>query len=75
MAPGSERIYLDHNATTPLHPEVVEAMTAVLRHAAGNPSSTHAEGAEATASALFKDRMELRRGQATTAPLKAAASV
>ena len=41
------RIYLDHNATTPVHPEVVEAMTAVLRERWGNPSSTHAEGAAA----------------------------
>jgi cysteine desulfurase len=41
----SERIYLDHNATTPLHPAVVEAMIPVLRDGYGNPSSTHAEGA------------------------------
>ncbi len=37
-------IYLDHNATTPLRPEVVEAMTRVLRDVPGNPSSTHALG-------------------------------
>lgn len=43
----SERIYLDHNATTPLHSDVVEAMIPVLRDGFGNPSSTHAEGAEA----------------------------
>ncbi len=41
----SERIYLDHNATTPLHPSVVEAMIPVLRDGHGNPSSTHEEGA------------------------------
>ena len=41
------RIYLDHNATTPLRPEVVQTMTEVLGRAFGNPSSTHAEGAEA----------------------------
>jgi cysteine desulfurase len=35
------RIYLDHNATTPLHPAVVERMTAVLRDEFGNPSSVH----------------------------------
>jgi cysteine desulfurase len=35
------RIYLDHNATTPLHPEVLERMTAVLRDEFGNPSSVH----------------------------------
>jgi cysteine desulfurase len=43
------RIYLDHNATTPLREEVVAAMTEVLRAAHGNPSSTHAEGAAARA--------------------------
>jgi cysteine desulfurase len=41
------RIYLDHNATTPLRDEVVEAMARVLRECPGNPSSTHAEGAAA----------------------------
>ena len=41
------RIYLDHNATTPLDPRVVETMADVLRHAWGNPSSTHQEGAAA----------------------------
>ena len=35
------RIYLDHNATTPLHPEVLDRVTAVLRDDFGNPSSVH----------------------------------
>jgi cysteine desulfurase len=52
------RIYLDHNATTPVRPEVVEAMTAALREHWGNPSSTHAEGASARA-ALEKARAEV----------------
>ena len=39
------RVYLDHNATTPLREEVVDAMLPVLREGFGNPSSTHAEGA------------------------------
>jgi cysteine desulfurase len=43
------RIYLDHNATTPLRPEVLEAMQIALRDLPGNPSSTHAEGAAARA--------------------------
>jgi cysteine desulfurase len=43
------RIYLDHNATTPLRAEVVAAMSEVLRANYGNPSSTHAEGAAARA--------------------------
>ena len=43
------RIYLDHNATTPLRDEVVDAMVAVLRAQHGNPSSPHAEGSAARA--------------------------
>jgi cysteine desulfurase len=41
------RIYLDHNATTPLRDEVADAMSECLRSNWGNPSSTHAEGARA----------------------------
>lgn len=37
-------IYLDHNATTPLAPEVLEAMLPVLREHFGNPSSIHSHG-------------------------------
>lgn len=61
MPPLPQRIYLDHNATTPLDPEVVAAMTDVLAHAAGNPSSTHAEGAEA------RRLIEQARGRVATA--------
>ncbi len=43
------RIYLDHNATTPVREEVREAMARVLRDVPGNPSSVHAEGARARA--------------------------
>jgi len=46
---AAERIYLDHNATTPLRPEVLEAMARVLRDVYGNPSSAHAAGAAARA--------------------------
>lgn len=35
------RVYLDNNATTQLHPEVVEAMLPYLREQYGNPSSGH----------------------------------
>ena len=42
-----KRIYLDHNATTPLHPEVLEAMTPYLTDRFGNGSSIHAYGREA----------------------------
>ncbi len=41
------RIYLDHNATTPVRPEVADAMARALRETWGNPSSVHAEGAAA----------------------------
>jgi cysteine desulfurase len=51
------RIYLDHNATTPIRPEVVEAMTRVLQDEFGNPSSVYAEGAQARA------RVETARAQ------------
>jgi len=42
-------IYLDHNASTPLAPEVVAAMQAALGDAFGNPSSLHWAGAPARA--------------------------
>ena len=38
------RIYVDHNATTPVHPQVVEAISRVLRDDFGNASSVHAFG-------------------------------
>lgn len=42
-------IYLDYNATTPLHPQVAEAMVPCMREVFGNPSSIHAAGREARA--------------------------
>lgn len=38
------RVYLDNAATTPLDPEVFEAMKPFLLEDYGNPSSTHAHG-------------------------------
>jgi cysteine desulfurase len=42
-----QRIYLDHNATTPLLPAVLDRMTVVLRDQFGNPSSVHHFGQQA----------------------------
>lgn len=43
------RIYLDHNATTPLSEEVLEAMLPFMREDFGNPSSMHWFGQRARA--------------------------
>lgn len=40
-------IYLDHAATTPLHPDVLQAMLPYLADHFGNPSSIHAAGRRA----------------------------
>jgi cysteine desulfurase len=42
-----ERIYLDHAATTPMHPRVIEIMMEVMNKNFGNPSSIHSFGREA----------------------------
>lgn len=41
------RVYLDNAATTPLDPEVMKQMCAVMESTYGNPSSIHAHGREA----------------------------
>jgi cysteine desulfurase len=43
----SRRVYLDHNASTPVHPEVVAAMMPYFSERFGNPSSVHGFGREA----------------------------
>jgi cysteine desulfurase len=48
-------IYLDHAATTPVHPAVLEAMLPYLRETYGNPSSVHAAG-RAARSAIDRAR-------------------
>lgn len=50
-------IYLDYNATTPIAPEVIDAMLPYLREHFGNPSSSHAYGQAA------RDAIERSRGQ------------
>ena len=42
-----KRIYMDHAATTPLAPEVLEAMIPYFSERYGNPSSLHSFGREA----------------------------
>ncbi len=50
-------IYLDYNATTPIAPEVAQAMLPYLHQHFGNPSSSHALGKTA------KQAVETARGQ------------
>lgn len=49
MSAGGARVYLDHNATTPLRPEVRAVWLEALGAATGNPSSVHRSGREARA--------------------------
>ena len=51
------RVYLDHNASTPVHPEVVEAMLPYFEERYGNASSIHRFGREA------RDAVEAARAE------------
>lgn len=50
-----ERIYFDNAATTPLHPEVLDAMLPFMKEHFGNPSSIHSFGRK-TKGAIEKSR-------------------
>ena len=50
-------VYLDHNATTPLHEDVLQAMLPLMQKSVGNPSSLHRYGR------LQKDAIEWAREQ------------
>ncbi len=63
---GPPVIYLDHNATTPLAPEVADAMAPYLGAEFGNPSSDHALGRRA--------RRAVEEARAAVAALIGAAS-
>jgi len=54
------RIYLDANATTPVLPEVVDAMLPYFTTASGNPSSAHHAG-QRTRSAVEHARSQIAR--------------
>lgn len=43
----AQEVYLDHQASTPCDPKVIEAMMPFLVYEAGNPSSTHRSGTRA----------------------------
>jgi cysteine desulfurase len=53
----NRQVYLDHNASTPVHPEVVAAMLPYFSERFGNPSSVHGFGREA------RDGVEAAREQ------------
>jgi cysteine desulfurase len=55
-----QRIYFDYAATTPVHPDVVDAMRASLEESFGNPSSMHWAGKTA-AMLVEKSRQEISR--------------
>jgi cysteine desulfurase len=55
---GAPRIYLDFNASTPLAPEVADAMRGVWAEPFGNPSSEHWAG-EAAKQAIEKARAQV----------------
>jgi cysteine desulfurase len=60
------RIYLDNNATTAMHPDVLAVLNATSRDVFGNPSSIHSEGQRA--------RQVLEEARETVARLIGAAS-
>lgn len=53
-------VYLDHNASTPVHPEVLQAMLPYFGERFGNPSSVHGFGREA------REGLEAAREQVAT---------
>src|SRR6202167_6567554 len=56
-----QRFYFDHNATTPVSPEVLETAVACLGQVYGNASSIHHFGQQA------KQRLEMARRQTAAA--------
>jgi cysteine desulfurase len=56
---SDSRIYLDHNATTPIDPAVIAAMEPYLREFFGNPSSIMHEDGHAAALAVDRAREQV----------------
>ncbi|KAM4836116.1 selenocysteine lyase [Thomomys bottae] len=46
-SPPERKVYMDYNATTPLEPEVIQAVTEAMQEAWGNPSSPYIAGRKA----------------------------
>jgi cysteine desulfurase len=61
MNPNGDLLYFDNNATTPVDPEVLDAMMPYLRGHYGNPSSVYRMGKEAARA------MDTARGQVAEA--------
>jgi cysteine desulfurase len=55
-----DKIYLDHHATTPIDPRVLEAMLPFLKYEFGNASSTHCFGVSAQ-QAVINARRQVSR--------------
>jgi cysteine desulfurase len=49
MSAAGPRVYLDHNASSPLRPEAAEAMREAERETSGDPAAPYAEGRAARA--------------------------
>ncbi|XP_069864377.1 selenocysteine lyase [Dipodomys merriami] len=46
-SPPERKVYMDYNATTPLEPQVMQAVTEAMQEAWGNPSSPYPAGRKA----------------------------
>jgi cysteine desulfurase len=55
-----QRYYFDHNATTPVTPDVAAVWAAAVRDVFGNPSSVHREGQQA------RQQLEVARAQVSS---------
>lgn len=65
----TEPIYLDYNATTPVAPQVVDAMLPWLREQHGNPSSDHPAGRRAAQAVTAAQRPSAAPSAQYAAPL------